>query len=347
MIRLRQPPDAHESRLNYVPTYSDKSRWSGLPLAGKVSADPAQRVVTHVDGPTLYERELTFGRGIASADRAPTCFGRSNPTYITAGPGRSFRSRALIALVVLACGSLLTACGGGEEAPAPAPDAAAGASTPAATPTAPDPAATGTPVGDTTGAVDPITGAATTPATTGASPGGEVLSPGDQVKTTKATPSKFVDALGKQSILVVFYQPGIASSDLLIDEINVATAKRKNVLVLAYTPAQYKDSGDLAAQLGLFDLPALAIIDRAGNLQNYKAVYWPSNLIAEALDKANAAKSAKVSPSDAPPGDDNSGLEEMVSDTATGAAATTAGTGTSGAATDGTTAPPPADVTSG
>lgn len=282
--------------------------WPEAELTGMVSPDPARRVATHVDGPTLFEREFGFERGIASVDRAPTCIGRSNPTSAAAGPGRLRRTVVSLALCGIAA-MMLAACGG-SSASTTTTNAAAGTSTSPVTSPTPTSTVPGTPVGSG--------GATGTPTTSAVD---AQLAPGDEVKTSKSTPKAFVNALGKQAILVVMYQPGEASSDVMRSEVKAAIRGRHDVLVLQYTPAQYEQSGDLADQLDLFDIPSIAIIDRSGKLQNAKTIYWPANLIALALDKAVKAPRAQHSSASATAAP--SGIGAMATDTAQGTAVTT------------------------
>lgn len=303
-------------------TYIDL--WPGAAAAGMVSADPVRRVATHVDGPTLYEREPGFGCGIASVDRAPTCNGRSNPTSAAAGPGRrSFRIACAIGCVITSL--LIQGCGGSD---AGTDAAGAGTGTQTQTPASGQPANdassstvanTGTPAAGTTTDPNASAGAAANPqATTAGTLQNEILTAGDQVKTSKATPRGFVKALGRRAIIVVMYQPGETASQQMLAEVAAATRSRTDVLVLKYTPADYASYGDLADQLDLFDIPSLAIVDRAGKLQNMRARFWPSNLIARSLDIARKVAPAKVSPADAPA---DNGIDSMESATSSASSA--------------------------
>ena len=283
--------------------------WPAASLAGMVSADPVRRVATHVDGPTLHEREPAFGRGIASVDRAPTCNGRSNPTSAAAGPGRRW-FRALGSVACNAAMLLLQGCGGGD---APAEVASGGTDTSGSTPTNTSTANTtaGTPVADP--AASGTTPADGTQGSGTATLDNSFLAPGDQVKTSKATPKVFVRALGRRAMIIVMYQPGETASQQLMSEVDRAVRGRPDVLVLKYAPADYAAFGDLADQLDLFDIPSLAIVDRSGKLQNMRTRYWPSNLIARSLDIARKAAPAKVSPADAPADNGVDSMEQATS----------------------------------
>ncbi|MBC7645400.1 MAG: hypothetical protein H7123_09740, partial [Thermoleophilia bacterium] len=191
------------------------------------------------------------------------------------------------------------------------------------TPATVDPA-TGLPVADGAPAAAP----AATP------PVAEVLAPGDQIKTSRATPKEFVNAKCKQVIVFYAYQPGADADEHMKAEVTTAVAANKGVQLMLYTPAQYKEFGDLPENLGIFDLPSVAIVNKAGKLQNAHSVFWPATLIDASIKAALKARTS-VCDSDAPPADVDA-MAPLSSATASTGVATTdpaaAATTTGGAA---------------
>lgn len=268
-----------------------------------VGADPARRSAHTVEGPTLHDRETEFGRGIASSDRSPTCFGRSSRTSARSfGPGRrSTRLLAVLAIALLAAG-----CGGGDEGAAV--DAAALGTDPAAM-TGTDPAGAGTaPDGSLVGqpgATDPL-------AAGGEGAGEEVpganeisnadASSGTLVKVTAITPKAFAAAHCSKPILVVMYQPGGILDERLLQSAK-AGAKRagtRDLVVLEYNPRDVKAMGDLPSKLGLLSSPGVATVGRDGTIANFWTTYVDEALIEKSLRNAAASRNCKVSSEDVP-----------------------------------------------
>lgn len=269
--------------------------WPAARSAAMVGADPARRVAHHVEGPTLLERELPFGRGLATVDRAPTCIGRSTRASAGAGPGRLLRStRALRgAAATLAIALVVAGCGGAEEVP-PAAD----------TGVAPTPAA-GTP-----GAITPGTDPAAAVPGTGvagggaAAPGGtddgmnEIVSSqagnGAPVKLSSRTPKDFASAHCARPIMVVLHQPGSILGQALLKESRTAAKTIKDTKLLIYTPRMVRSYGDLPSKLGLIAAPGVAIIARDGTIENFWTTYVDSKLLSASLRNASAAKACKA-----------------------------------------------------
>ena len=286
-----------------------------------MGSDPVQREATRVVGPTLYERESAFGRGLASVDRAPTCLSRSIQTSASAGPGlpvSRLRRMLLLGAMVLSCAIVLGACGGGGDAStdtAAAPGDTAGQSSsdpnapaPTEAPASADPnagGATGVPTsgGDPNAMGDPTMGA------TGAtdSGGSITVAQGTLLRTSDRTPGEFVDVLGKKPIIVVVHQPESVVDDSVLAEAEAASKMVKGTVLLTYTPSDFKKQGDLAEILGLYDAPSLAIVNRKGELQNFWAAYVDRNLLAYVLTKASKAAPSTVTNDDAPTGSTESG----------------------------------------
>lgn len=246
-----------------------------------LNESPALRVAKHVDGPTLCTRELAFGRGIASPDRAPTCLSRSSRTAVSALSGF---------FVLLLSAVALTGCGGSDApvaAPAPAPTSTPGSvSAPGAAP--------GSPAGSPSGS-----SVAVTPG-----PGADVqVAPGAQVRATEATPRKFAAYLGKRPIMILMYQPG-SNLDMKVASqfVRVAKAQDKDdIAIVVVTPADYKLYQDIPENVGVLSAPSISIISRSGELQNYWTGYVDAELISKSLALASSAKPAEVTAFDAPP----------------------------------------------
>ncbi|MCW2956224.1 MAG: hypothetical protein JWO69_1093 [Thermoleophilia bacterium] len=293
--------------------HSTNDSWSAAHDAAKVGADPVQRVVQHVEGPTLYNREPEFGRGLASYDRAPTCSGRSSrASASTSGPGRTFARRVASGAALLALALVVAGCGG-EEVPVDAAPAAVdpALTTPAAT--NPDgtpvtPAATnpdGTPVTPGT----PIAGGATDGTAAGDEGGdvpglneisGATATNGSTVKISALTPKQFKQAHCNKPILVVLYQPGSILDEKLLDEARTAKAKVPGTVQIIYTPKQVKSFGDLPAKLGLLSAPGVATVGRDGRIANFWTTYVDSDLILSSLRNAAKAKPCRLTSDDVP-----------------------------------------------
>ena len=325
-----------------------------------VGADPARRVAQHVEGPTLLDRELPFGRGIATLDRAPTCLGRSSPAFASASrpgrpsaPARRIRRIAASGALLLALALVAAGCGG---APAADPSTAAPAPTP-------DASATGTTVA---GATDPNTGLpVTTPAAPGAAgattpatstqedvPGANEIAGSEAagmaaVKISKLTPRDFAKAHCIRPIVIVLHQPGAIMDQELLGEARaaVASVSAKDVLTLVYTPREIKRSGDLLAKVGLLSSPGVSVINRGGAIQNFWPGYVDAALIRRSLELAAATKPCKVSNEDAGASAADPSLGAAAPSALANAATLVAGTGTPAAA-GATPAPGAGDINS-
>ena len=156
------------------------------------------------------------------------------------------KRRLLVAGTLLASLFLLAGCGGAAAPAAGDTTAAAGAAA-----DAPGAAAAAAAAAPTT---DPATGALVgdgTAAPAATPPVAEVLSPGDQIKTSEATPKAFIDAKCKQVIVFYAYQPGADADERMLKEVHTAVDANKGVQLMTYTPAQYKEFGDLPENLGI------------------------------------------------------------------------------------------------
>jgi len=244
-----------------------------------VGADPARRMVHTVEGPTLHDREIGFGRGLASSDRSPTCFGRSSRTSARSfGPGRPSRllarSSAIVALALLAAG-----CGGEPASLASSPDTA-----PATTP-APGTTVAAAPTGDQPG-INEITGAD--------------AAAGKTVKISAITPKKFSKAHCAKPIMIVFYQPESILDAELFGQAKLAASKVDDVVTLYYTPSMVKQYGDLPAKLGLLSTPGIATVGRDGTIENFWTSYVDHALIERSLQNAARSKPCKVTADEVP-----------------------------------------------
>lgn len=272
-----------------------------------VGADPARRSTHTVEGPTLHDREIPFGRGIASSDRSPTCFGRSSRTSARSfGPGRlSTRLVGVLALALVAAG-----CGGGDEAAVvPVDPAAASGTDPAAMTT--DPAAAVTDPNATLAADG--SGGATDPLAAGGAGAGEEVpganeisnadaASGTLVKITAITPKEFAAAHCAKPILVVMHQPGGILDDRLLQAAK-AGAKRaaiKDLVMLDYNPRDVKAMGDLPSKLGLLSSPGVATVGRDGTIANFWTTYVDEALIEKSLRNAASGRACKVSSEEVP-----------------------------------------------
>jgi hypothetical protein len=264
-----------------------------------VGADPARRVAQTVEGPTLHDREIEFGRGIASSDRSPTCFGRSSrASALVSGPGRSARRarRAVGSAAALLALALVTSGCGGAAAADPAASATPGASTDGTAIAGTTPAATGT-----TGAAASGTGAAADV------PGANEIanadaSAGELLTVSAMTPKKFKQAFCSKPIMVVYYQPGSIVDEKLLAEATAAAGlvKGAGLVTLAYTPKDVKAFGDLGSKLGLFSTPGLATVGRDGRIENFWTSYVDHALIERSLRNAAASHACKVGGDDVP-----------------------------------------------
>jgi hypothetical protein len=262
-----------------------------------VGTDPARRAVHTVEGPTLHDREIGFGRGTASSDRSPTCFGRSSRTSArAAGPGRHLLRAALVAALAL----VAAGCGGDDAATTTDP-----AAVPAAVPADP-------------GAADAVPGAVaadgTTPAASGAAgnpgatediPGANEItnadaSAGALVKITAITPKAFAKAHCTKPILVVIYQPDAILDAKLYGEARAADKRVKGVVLLADPPREVKKLGDLPSKLGLLSAPGVAIVGRDGTIENFWTTYVDRALIERSLQNAARSKPCRVSNEEVP-----------------------------------------------
>ena len=286
------------------PTHPTRGPWPAANSAAMVGADPARDTVQTVEGPTLHDREIEFGRGIASGDRSPTCTCRSSRAYARSnGPGRSIRAVLLAAAV----GLLVAGCGGGDDAAAV--DAAVPVDPAAGTdPAMTDPAAAG-------GAVDPATGqliaddtaGGNAPGATEEIPGANEISnadaaTGQTVKISALTPKKFVDAHCAKPIMVVLYQPDSILDERLYTAARKAAkrSKLKDLVTLAYNPREVKEMGDLPSKLGLLATPGIATVGRDGTIENFWTTYVDEALIAASLKNAGSAKPCKLSAEEVP-----------------------------------------------
>jgi len=121
------------------------------------------------------------------------------------------------------------------------------------------------------------------------------------VKTSEATPKEFVDDLGRRTIVVVLYQPASIIDESQLLEVRAAVAGSKDVTLLEYTAAEYKRYGDVPEKLGLFRAPSVAVVDRAGTIENFWSSFVDRGLLFHAISKANAARPSKVAAVEAPP----------------------------------------------
>lgn len=267
-----------------------QAAWPAGVGAATVDADPARRAEQTVEGPTLHDREIGFGRGLASSDRSPTCLGRSSRASArVTGPGRFLP----LLLAALAAALLLAGCGG-DDAAATDPTVAAPA------PTTTDPATTpGSTVSD--GSTDP-TGTGDVGAADEETPGANEIAEADartgQTVTVSAiTPKKFAAAHCRKPILVVFYQPGSDLEKKLLAEARTAARKlgsSAGLVTLVYTPGDVKAFGDLPAKLGLLSTPGLATVSRDGTIENFWTTYVDNALILRSLRNAAAGKACSV-----------------------------------------------------
>jgi len=247
--------------------------------AAMVGADPARRVEHTVEGPTLHDRETEFGRGLASFDRSPTCFGRSSRASARSfGPGRySFAARIARCCVLVAAFALVAVGCGGEDPIAPV--------------TTPPPTGTGTAPGTT---VADGADTATDPkdqSVPGANEiAGATAAPGKNVTVTSMTPKAFGKARCVNPVLVVYYQPGSIVDEKLLVEAKAAAAGVEDVVTLAYTPRDVKQAGDLPGKLGLFATPGVATIGRDGKIENFWTTYVDRALIQRSLSNAEKAR---------------------------------------------------------
>jgi hypothetical protein len=202
----------------------------------------------------------------------------------------TLRTLAVLAVALLAAG-----CGGGGDAVV-----ADEAVTPATDP------ATGMPVGDPAVPVDPSLAAASAPGATDDIPGANEIanadaSAGAQVTISSITPKKFSDAHCAKPILVVLYQPeSILDGQLYKAAKTAAKSGPKDLVTLAFTPADVKGMGDLPSKLGLLSTPGLATVGRDGTIENFWTSYVDSALIGRSLKNAGASKPCKVATSDVP-----------------------------------------------
>ncbi|MCW2949138.1 MAG: hypothetical protein JWN41_151 [Thermoleophilia bacterium] len=334
--------------------FENRGSWSAAHAAAMVGADPARRVVQHVEGPTLLDRELPFGRGIATLDRAPTCLGRSSPAFaLVSEPGRSNRRHLLrrglgATLTTIVLALVATGCGGAADAttatPAPAP-----AATP--TPAVADSGSTGTTVADGTAGAASASTDTTTPGAASSSsdiPGaneiaGSEAAGGAAIKISTLTPQEFVRAHCTKPIVVVLHQPNSILDQALLSSVKAAlgsasrTAKHDTVL-LVYTPKEIKRFGDLPAKVGLLTAPGVAVINRGGAIQNFWTGYVDSSLLGRVLELAAATKPCKVANEDAGVSAADPTLGAAATSSSLAAAATIA---SGGAATAATTTPAP------
>jgi hypothetical protein len=196
---------------------------------------------------------------------------------------------ALMLVLALA----LAGCGGGAEAPL-----AAATSTPSATGTPTTPA-TGTPADGSA----QLAGNTTSTAPSSGSVSAPSVAVGDPIRTSDATPARFVAALGKYPIVVVLAQPKSELDNLVYAEAKsaVAAAKSSKVVLFAVAAGDYQTYGDVPEIVGLYAAPGVVVIDRGGKLQNQWVGYVDHGIIGEALLRAAKAKKASVSSSEAPP----------------------------------------------
>ena len=267
-------------------TDQHRGAWPVAETAAMVGADPARRVEHTVEGPTLHDREIEFGRGLASSDRSPTCFGRSSRASarsLGSGlPSASRRARrfARCGLAVIALALIASGCGSADPT-----------------------ALMDTPTDNATEAGSSGTTVASKPAEE--SPSVNEISkadakPGDTVKVSAITPKKFSKAHCDKSVLVVLYQPASVLDEQLFAEARAAAKGRKHLVTLAYTPSDVKAFGDLPGKLGLLSTPGLAIVDRSGKIESFWTTYVDRALIGYALDRADKAKPCKVGAAEVP-----------------------------------------------
>ncbi len=255
--------------------------WPAAEAAAMVGADPARRMVQTVEGPTLHDREIGFGRGLASSDRSPTCNCRSSRASARSfGPGRPSTRLAARMLGVLALALVATGCGGSPEALMNTPQENA----------APAPAPDATLAGDT-GATD--------------QPGVNEISSasakvGEPVKVSAITPKKFAKAHCADPIMVVFYQPESILDSELYGQAKAAAKGVDDLVTLVYTPKDVKSFGDLPSKLGLLTTPGVATVGRDGTIENFWTTYVDSALIHRSLLNAEKSKPCKVSSNDVP-----------------------------------------------
>ena len=225
-------------------------------LAGTVSACSTLRVDEHVDGPTLYDREPAFRRGVASADRAPTCYGRSNVAFSRARSALLFSVICLTALVAAGCGG----------------------------------ASGDTPIAGTETPVEPVAAPLVSQTTGSDSSGPHEVNIGDPLQTSDKTPANFKAVLGKKPILIVFYQPKSKLGELLVKETTTAAKSVPGVKVFLFAAGDYKGYGDLPEALGMYSAPGVTIVDRGGKVQNFWNQYIDGALVRRSLQLAARAE---------------------------------------------------------
>jgi hypothetical protein len=130
--------------------------------------------------------------------------------------------------------------------------------------------------------------------------GGNIVTAGQQIGTSEATPKAFVDALGAHAIIVLFYQPNAAIDTAVLKEVQAAGKSVKGAVTIVYKAADNDLYGDLAEQLGLYRAPSIAIVNRTGEMENHWTGYADRELLASVLSNAQKAPAAKVTPKDAP-----------------------------------------------
>lgn len=305
-------------------------RWSGSASTATVGASPVPPAANTVVGPTPFDRELGFGRGIASADRAPTWISRSIQAVVAAGAGR--RMFALVSVMLIS--AIAAGCGGGDEASSDvSADSAPTTPTTPTTPAGTGDAATGAPAAGTPGATGSLAGAQTGAASTGAGIASDaeiVAAPGTQLETSDQTPKAFVEALGKRTIVVAIYQPTSTLDEATMREVRAAIKKTPGTLLLTYSAGDFKKYGDLPERVALLGAtPGVAVVDRSGKLQNFFRTYVDRNLLALTIRLANRAKAAKVTPGDVPTATPESGFDQLAGGQPS-ASSTSATTSTSG-----------------
>ncbi len=290
--------------------------WHGTGSGATVGSGSLRRPAGYIAGPTPFQREFGFGRGIASQGRTPTCTSRSNQVFAGAGVG-FFRLVQLSLILVL--GFVFAACGGSSSSEVGGSEKVASS----------DSATSSTSTGGTA-SPDATTQVSDPSAVPGSNETGgpvSVVAPNEDIGTSAATPEEFAKALGAKPIIVVMYQPTAPVDEKVLKNAKAAAKAVKGTVLLAYTPAQYKVWGDLVERLGIFGTPGVAIIKRDGTLGYRNTGYLvDASLLRAALKRAALAKPAKVVEKDAPA--PKNVFESVADEASTGKASK------SGAATD-------------
>lgn len=292
LTRLSAPD---EEQLMKKPQKSTAVVWSVAPSAAMVGRDSARRAAHTVEGPTLYDREIGFGRGIASADRSPTCNCRSSRACVSLiGPSRM--RRFVSTFIALAAAALVVSgCGGGDAA--------------GTTPTTTPPSATSDTTG-TTVANDPNANGGVTSSSAGTNsdvPGVNEIAnakaaSGQKIQLSARTPKKFSGAHCAQPIMVVLYQPDSILDAELYSAARTAARRSgvKDLVTIVYSPRDVKKMGDLPAKLGLLATPGIATVARDGTIENFWTSYVDDALIRRSIENAAASRPCKVASADVP-----------------------------------------------